>query len=390
MMGDASDFGDFARHLAGTGPLPPWHFYSRKAIREAASEWYVDTAGFPTFLGARVRPLGHQIYAARRVLTDRAQRFLLADEVGLGKTIEVGLILQALWHHRPTGSVLIVTPGPIVQQWWRELYCRFGARVFTFLDARDLEEKEKARRFESPWLIVSTTALLRNADLASAVAERRWETLVVDEAHHFDLGHPLYRLVHQISENADNALILSATPSQRELAGMAALLALVAPDEYGPDDVEGLERRVGSRREIWESIDSVGRMLGEAEQDVGALASDDIAYLVEQWTDVLRSDDRIDAHLKRALQAQPKGALDEIRLALAYAQERWRLDHRIIRTRRRALTAVDGKFSDRELVAVLQYDPSGGELDVAAVLEELPAPENDAHRVWVALLGPAP
>jgi hypothetical protein len=67
-----------------------------RSMADLYGRWRAASGGFPTMLGARIVPLGHQIYAARRVLFDRTPRFILADEVGLGKTIEAGLIIQAL------------------------------------------------------------------------------------------------------------------------------------------------------------------------------------------------------------------------------------------------------------------------------------------------------
>src|SRR3546814_20697823 len=77
-------------------------------MADVYARWCAASGGLPAMLGARVLPLGHQIYAARRVLFDRTPRFILADEVGLGKTIEAGMIIQALQAERPDFSVLVV------------------------------------------------------------------------------------------------------------------------------------------------------------------------------------------------------------------------------------------------------------------------------------------
>ncbi|WNG56506.1 hypothetical protein F0U59_18400 [Archangium gephyra] len=372
--------------LLSARELPPWAFFGRKTLRENATRWYVDAAGFPTLLGARVRPLAHQVCAALRILQDRTQRFLLADEVGLGKTIEAGLVLQALWHHRPDLSVLVITPGSMVRQWFRELYLRFGARVFTFLDATEMSSADLEHRLASSRLVVSTTSLQRNPDLRRRIAERQWEALVVDEGHHLDLSHPLYRMVHDLSSRAEVALILSATPSQRKLAGLAALLALVAPGEYRPDGVEALAQRIDARREVWRIIDQAGQLLEAAEPELDTLTEEDVRSLVEVWGDVLRVDRNIDRWLNEALCLKPHAAHDRLQMALAYARERWRLDHRILRTRRRTLHFLEEPFSARRLEAHLTYEPSGGEQAVAELLRGLPPqPQPDAF-AWVQIL----
>ena len=75
-------------------------FALRWRMRQRIGLWYEESEGLPSLVGARIRPIAHQIYAARRVLLENVPRFVLADEVGLGKTIEAGLVLQALLAER--------------------------------------------------------------------------------------------------------------------------------------------------------------------------------------------------------------------------------------------------------------------------------------------------
>jgi len=153
------DFDFCLAELAVDVKLGRTSFYGRKALREAASKWYLDCEGVPTLLGGRVRPMAHQIHAALKVIRDRTQRFLLADEVGLGKTVEAGMIIQALYHHKPEMSVLIIAPGSMVFQCQRELYLRFGARAFATIDST-ADGPERRRALGTSRVIVSTTALL--------------------------------------------------------------------------------------------------------------------------------------------------------------------------------------------------------------------------------------
>ncbi len=89
---------------------PPKNYMARWSMADLYGRWRAASGGFPTMLGARIVPLGHQIYAARRVLFDRTPRFILADEVGLGKTIEAGLIVQALHAESDDFRVLCCCP----------------------------------------------------------------------------------------------------------------------------------------------------------------------------------------------------------------------------------------------------------------------------------------
>jgi superfamily II DNA or RNA helicase len=344
----------------------------------------VDAAGFPTLMGARVRPLAHQISAALRVLSDRSQRYILADEVGLGKTIEAGLILQALWHHRPEMSVLVVTPGAMVGQWWRELYLRFGARVFSRVDAAT-PAADLDRQFMRPWVVVSLTALQGRTEIRERVASRRWEALVVDEAHHLHRSHPLYDFIHHLSERADIALVLSATPSQRQITGLAALLSLVAPDDYSADDVQELQGRIAARRETWRTIEEKSGLI-EAAADEPNLTAEDVQDLVEGWGDALSTDPAVRRWLNEARALPPRKALRSLELALAYARERWRLDRRIIRTRRRTLQFLEEEYSQRQLEAELTYSASGGEASLASLLDSLPVQPTADGRALAQIL----
>ena len=112
----------------------PRSYVARWSMADMYGRWCSSSGGLPAMLGARVMPLGHQIYAARRVLFDRTPRFVLADEVGLGKTIEAGMIIQALQAERQDFSVLVVAPGSMSRQWLTETYLRFGARAYHHVD----------------------------------------------------------------------------------------------------------------------------------------------------------------------------------------------------------------------------------------------------------------
>jgi hypothetical protein len=128
------DTDDPVARLQMNGWCGPRRFFARLCLLERTTLWKLDSEGIPALLGARIDPLFHQFYAARRCLLDRETRFLLADEVGLGKTIEAGLVIQSLLALKPDLRVLVVAPGTTSRQWLSELYFRFGGREFTHVD----------------------------------------------------------------------------------------------------------------------------------------------------------------------------------------------------------------------------------------------------------------
>ena len=151
-------------------------FRRRQSFLKMLETWRTQTAGIPSLLGVRIEPMGHQLYAMRRVLANSWPRFILADEVGLGKTIEAGLVLQALMQEEPQLRVLIIAPGSMSRQWFSEMYLRFGARAFGLLEAEDLIKrgdaaKEFARsRLAGGQVIISTTALMAAPTLCNWIA----------------------------------------------------------------------------------------------------------------------------------------------------------------------------------------------------------------------------
>ena len=118
------DSDDPVARLEMNGWRGPRRFFARLGLLERTTIWKQDSEGIPAFLGARIEPLFHQFYAARRCLLDRETRFLLADEVGLGKTIEAGLVIQSLLATKPNLRILLVAPGTTSRQWLAELYSR--------------------------------------------------------------------------------------------------------------------------------------------------------------------------------------------------------------------------------------------------------------------------
>jgi hypothetical protein len=348
----------------------PTRFLRRWRLRLLESRWMEDSGGIPAFLGARIHPLGHQIYAARRVLWDRVPRFILADEVGLGKTIEAGLIIQSLMAEKPGLRVLVIAPGGMARQWQTELYLRFGAVVFKHLDGttwNGLSRAEKHSVLHSPRLIVTTTLIQTNTELAPDLIDERWDLVVIDEAHQFPPGTALYELFHALARRSRGLLALSATPSKREITSLAGLLALVAPEVYGPTDHDALAERIRIQRGVWDKLHLSRSFLDAASESNEALQADDLSYLADEWEGLLPGDPVVNDLLARLKNGEARAAEELV----AYVQEFHRLDHRVIRTRRSTLQRERSHWSYRK-VEVLRYDCVASEAMLANHLDALP------------------
>lgn len=354
----------------------PRDCYARWAMADAYARWAAESSGFPVLFGARINPLGHQIYAARRVLGDRRPRFILADEVGLGKTIEAGLVVQALLAVNPALRVLVVAPGSMSRQWLTELYLRFGGRAYTHLDATrlaSLNGRDLTRLLESPNLIVATTALEADPTLGQMLAAKPWDMVVIDEAHHFPPGSTLFPLMQQLAAGTEGLLLLSATPSKRSISGLAGLLSLVAPQSFPATQADALADRVRQQAHIWDRLNFTNRMLESTQAEGRGLDPDEAAFVAEEWEGLLDQDETVQQFLARLRHGDARAAGELV----AYVQEFHRLDHRIVRTRRATLKQSDLRWAPRMLEAI-PYEPSVEEGIYLSHLQTLPAAEGTA------------
>lgn len=194
-------------------------------------------------LGPRIQLLPHQLYIAHEVANRFAPRVLLADEVGLGKTIEAGLIIHQQLSTSRAQRVLIVVPESLVHQWLVEMLRRFNLQFSVFDEERCQALSESAGNpFDSSQLILlSSEFLSENSHRLEQAISVDWDLLVVDEAHHLvweqdpnnqTSAGMAYRCVEQLSQHSKGLLLLTATPEQLGVESHFARLRLLDPDRY--------------------------------------------------------------------------------------------------------------------------------------------------------------
>lgn len=210
--------------------------------------------------GPRVQLLPHQLYIANEVAQRHAPRVLLADEVGLGKTIEAGLVLHQQLISGRVNRALIVVPNSLQHQWLVEMLRRFNL-AFTLLDEKrcqalegldsveesidfvddfnDEFERESTsdNPFESAQLILcSLDFLTKNPERYAQALQASWDLLLVDEAHHLQWSEQnvsvAYQCIEGLAKVAKGLLLLTATPEQLGLESHFARLRLLDPDRY--------------------------------------------------------------------------------------------------------------------------------------------------------------
>jgi ATP-dependent helicase HepA len=199
-------------------------------------------------LGPRVQILPHQFYIAHQVAQRHAPRVLLADEVGLGKTIEAGLILhQQILTGRVT-RCLVVVPETLVHQWLVEMLRRFNLsftildeeRCFAIEDEGGVDEQghhEQNNPFESAQLVLcSLSFLTENPNRHQQAIEAGWDLMIVDEAHHLGWSESHvsneYVCIETLAKHIPGLLLLTATPEQLGIESHFARLRLLDSDRF--------------------------------------------------------------------------------------------------------------------------------------------------------------
>ncbi len=190
--------------------------------------------------GARVSLLPHQVYIAVEAGRRLHPRVLLADEVGLGKTVEAGMILHAQWVNRQVSRVLIVVPPALLHQWLVEMRRKFNL-AFSIIDEERFLELQPSAPDDNPFLaeqlvLCSMDELLADDLIGDAAIAAGWDMIIVDEAHHLewqpDEPSPAYALVDELASATPSVLLLTATPEQLGQAGHFARLRLLDPDRF--------------------------------------------------------------------------------------------------------------------------------------------------------------
>lgn len=231
-------------------------FYAHQLERSYASDHVGKLAGL--LFDAQVDPKPHQIDAALFALqASSSPGVILADEVGLGKTIEAGIVLCQYWAERKR-RILIVVPSSLRQQWQQELDEKFAIPA-KLLDARSKAELLKpAQALASVALICSYEFVLRNLEDLS----RHWDLVVADEAHrlrsHWKGDAKTAHAVSVVMSSASKSLLLTATPLQNRLEELYGLVSVFDSEFF--HSIEGFKERYIDHPEDFGNDDLVARI----------------------------------------------------------------------------------------------------------------------------------
>ena len=275
--------------------------------------------GLTGVLSARIRLLPHQLDVVRRVVEDPVQRYLLADEVGLGKTVEAGCILRQFLIDNPGGRAIVVVPKLLRDQWDQELDEKFD---YSGLDGE--------------------VTFVAHEEVGTLTESLPFGLAIIDEAQHpaawsFSDDSRLRRSfarLQRLTTETPRLLLLSATPILHNEREFLAMLHLLSPEMYGLDDVEKLRMSVKTRQEI-------GRVLVGLQPDRPVFL---LRAQIQKLRELLPNDELLGGRLNELSHllenetgvSESSGAVREVR---AHISEAYRLHRRMLRNRR----AVVGK-----------------------------------------------
>ncbi len=228
------------RLLSGVSDDPRLWSLRQSAIRNQHQARSRDVRGL---IGGRVSLIQHQLYIAEEVANRQAPRVLLADEVGLGKTIEACLILHRLQLCGRAKRILILVPDALVNQWFVELYRRFAISFSIYDEERAAaieggadEGTDSNPFFDDQLILCATSWLAGNPKRAEQASNAEWDLTIVDEAHHLEWtvesSSPEYDAVEAIAQKSAGLLLLTATPEQLGREGHFARLRLLDPARF--------------------------------------------------------------------------------------------------------------------------------------------------------------
>ncbi|MEG3754785.1 RNA polymerase-associated protein RapA [Psychromonas arctica] len=244
-------------------------------------------------LGARVDLIPHQFYIAEEVGQRHAPRILLADEVGLGKTIEAGLIMHQQLITGRAKRVLIVLPENLQHQWLVEMLRRFNLH-FSIFDETRCEEAylDAVNPFDTEQLVLCSIDLLRKQKHLKNALLATWDLMIVDEAHHLiwdkEKPSPQYNAVEKLANEIPGVLLLTATPDQLGHESHFARLRLLDPNRFY--DYQAFVNEEAGYKPVVEAVNQLldGKFLtDEAKNSITELLSEqDVEPLLKTISDI--------------------------------------------------------------------------------------------------------
>jgi ATP-dependent helicase HepA len=310
----------------------PYLFNSRLGALKSFTSQRARIAGLRGLWSSQIELHEHQILTAYRILSDPVQRYLLADEVGLGKTIEAGLVIRQVLSQDRESRALVLVPDHLVNQWTTELSNKFH-----------LSDYGKSR--------VDVVAHSQMSSITSS-----YDICAIDEVHRL-VVHPshatgeqlaVYDLVRSISLSTPRLLLLTATPVRAGDIDYLAILHLLSPETHPLDAVDEFREKLKIRNEIAEIMIGFTSRMDPA---FVPLVTGDLRELIPNDRTLHQLLNDIDEAVHAGNEIEKN--IESIRTRIS---NRYRLHSRLIRNRRIGKLLEDFPVRGRTLEKLNQFD----------------------------------
>jgi superfamily II DNA or RNA helicase len=234
---------------------PDWHSPLEVIVRALGEAVRSVNDAWGVFSRSRIALLPHQLWVCRQVNRDRPARWLVADDVGLGKTIEAGLILLPLLSRGDVRRLLVLCPASLVEQWQYRMRTMFDIRLTAYSTEADTPKADFWNTQNQVVASVHTLRLDRGGRHNRLVEADPWDMVVIDEAHHLnadeETGPTLgYKMVEKLQEAGRivSMVFFTGTPHRGKNYGFLALLRLLRPDLF--DQRQPLEDQLSHLKRV--------------------------------------------------------------------------------------------------------------------------------------------
>lgn len=317
---------------------PCWYF-GHAIVSKSMNILNNSIYGFKELAGSKIYLLPHQVNSIMRCLQEEPCRYMLADEVGMGKTVEAISVLKIYMQNRTGIQAAVFVPNQLVEQWKKELLLKFNIPNSVMQNGNIVYVKP----------VSELTAI----DISTV-----WDFVIIDEVHKFLADNETYNRLLQISKNAKNVLLLSATPVQQRKEEYLSLLRILQPEKYIEYSVDRFSALIEKQSKIVQKTALVLDDLNDFEEAIEEAKEsgespqeyEDCIDLFEEINDYLSeiceeiSDSRLTSLLEQIdFSADDCGAY-KIKVIISYICSNYQIESNIIRNRRRILeTSEEGE-----------------------------------------------
>lgn len=343
---------------------PAWYL-GRSVVNRVNKILDNSILGFKELAGCKIFLMPHQLNTIMRCKQDKCCRYMLADEVGMGKTIEASAVLKLFLSNNCQKRVVIITPNFLKEQWRTELFFKFD--IVQGVDFKG-----------------NCITLMTFSEFEQNYCMEEYDFVIIDEVHRL-INEKNYHLYHTLSQKTVNLLLLSATPLQRMTLDFLKLLRLLDPTKYDVYSKESFEELVTLQSKLAMKVMVAINDIDDLQEEIKGLENEDVRQdrtcldIFESIKADLESissiihDNAYDKLLNDISVEDKDLNINQIYIAISYVCENYKLDRSIIRNRRNIL--YNDEYAShtrpiRKMYKEIRYQTGASEYTVYQLLLE--------------------